>query len=115
MAECRLLLLMYGYIRVHIENHFANTLDIPDSMKKLCASFLTLWFDIPFEWNPNRGSYELDTSITGTAVTFSPNRAHHFRMALSKFLISNKHFSKYEWELTLKAFGQSPYNLDIDE
>ena len=93
---------MHGYIGHHIEKE----LEIPDAIKQLCALFLSLWFDIKFEWDPDRGGLDNDTTINGTTVTFGPNRVGHFRMVLSANLISCRIYSKYEWEITLKDWNE---------
>ena len=105
MAETKILLLVYGFIRLYIENKDSNTIEIPDSIKKLCASFLTLWFDIPFEWEPKRGGFEKDTIITGTNIEVQGQGRGHFRMVSSKSIISKKKYRKYEWEITLLFFS----------
>ena len=88
-------LLIYGYIRENIEKEMA----IPDAIKELCVLFVSLWFDIKFEWSPDRGWYEDDTIIDKTAVRYI--KGSDYRIVLSKNLISSKKYLKYEWEITL--------------
>ena len=99
--------IVYGYVRT-IE-HEENNIEIPDSIKKLCALFLTLYYDLKFSWDPNRGGFEKDTTINGTKLTFTPE-VPHFRKVLSNQIISiEDRYSKYEWEIILIDWDKEKY------
>ena len=78
--------IIYGFIRNYIDTN--NDMNIPDSIKSLCAIFVSLYFDIEYEWNPNRGGYENDTIIEGKKLIFKESGPGHFRIVLSNQSIS---------------------------
>ena len=61
---------VYGYIRNYVDE--SNEWQIPDSIKHLCALFLSLWFDIEFNWDQWRGTASTaeGTEIDGHRLQF---------------------------------------------
>ena len=109
--ESRLVILLYGYIRLFIEIN--QDLNIPDSIKQLCLSFISLYIDINFEWNPYRGGFEKDTIIEDTKISTKQFIDDH-RIVLSKNIISMKKYQKYEWEVTLVSWGDDMFGTLFD-
>ena len=71
MSDGRKRKIVHGYIRNHIDKK--DELNIPDSIKHLCTLFLSLWFDIVFNWDPFRGDDHIaaGTSIDGPILQFA--------------------------------------------
>ena len=100
---------VYGFIRHYIDSK--DKMNIPDSIKDLCALFLSLVFDIAFKWDPYRGDFAQDTEIQGTQLKFGQNTGN-FRTVLAATPISSEKYTKYEWEITLTKWLSADYNDD---
>ena len=102
---------VYGYIRNYVDIN--DDMNIPNSIKDLCALFLILIFDIPFKWDQYRGKFAGDTQIQGTKLKLASN-TDEYRTVIAASPISSAKYTRYEWEIQLIEWilGDPYYDTD---